>query len=696
VLTAVPDAAAWERSWLPLLIERLAAGCGASSAAATSDPPAAANDVAEWIETSCSRLEVDARFCHVPARDVETALAAVAPALLQLSDGRFVGLIDVRGGTARLATTDSRTIETPLVAIRDALCASAEAPFAAEVRRLVDACVIGPARQDRARRAVLRERAGSRTVSLGWRLRRSAGSSFVQQLRHGGAVRAGCGFASAYVLEYALTLGSWWLLASTALSGRIEGAWLAAWALTMSGALACRSYKTINGESLAVIVGGLVKQRLMTGAARIDPDTIRRDGIGATLGRVIEAEALESLSLGGALAALVAPLELITAAVLLWLGAAGLTHVGLLAASAAILTGAVFNNHRLRTAWVRARQALTEDLVERMHGHRTRVAQEDPRRWHTAEDPLLADYLERSTGLDRSDVRLQTLIPRLWLLVGLAALVPAFVQAAAPSALATSIAAVILAHRALRGFGLGLADLGGAAVAWMNLRPLFAAAAEPVRHGAALVPAREGHAVVLDARELSFRYGGRGTPVLQSCSVAIREGDRILIEGGSGSGKSTFAALLAGLRAPDSGLLLAGGVDRQSLGDDRWRRRVAFAPQSHDNHIFAGSLAFNLLMGHSWPPTPEQLTQAQAVCEELGLDDLLSRMPAGLNQQVGEAGWQLSEGERSRVFLARTLLSGADLLVLDESLSALDPETLERAHRALRERAPAVVMIAHR
>jgi len=515
-------------------------------------------------------------------------------------------------------------------------------------------------------------------------------------LRHAGAARAGCGFAAAYALEYALTLGSWWLLASAALSGRIEGAWLAAWALTMIGAMACRSWKTASGESLAVIVGGLVKQRLMTGAARIDPDAIRRDGIGATLGRVIEAEALESLSLGGGLAALVAPLELIAAAVLLWLGAAGVTHVAVFLTFAAILTAAVVHNHRLRTAWVRARQTLTEDLVERMHGHRTRVAQEDPRRWHAAEDPLLAAYLERSTALDRSDVRLQTLIPRLWLLVGLAALVPAFVQAAAPSALASSIAAVILAHRALRGFGLGLADLGGAAVAWTNLRPLFAAAAEPARHGAASVPARERHAVVLDARELSFRYGGRGTPVLRRCSVAIRERDRILIEGGSGSGKSTFAALLAGLRSPDSGLLLAGGVDRQSLGDDRWRRRVAFAPQSHDNHIFAGSLAFNLLMGRSWPPTPEQLAQAQVVCEELGLDDLLSRMPAGLNQQVGEAGWQLSEGERGRVFLARALLSGADLLVLDESLSALDPETLERAHRALRERAPAVVMIAHR
>jgi ATP-binding cassette, subfamily B, bacterial len=101
-------------------------------------------------------------------------------------------------------------------------------------------------------------------------------------------------------------------------------------------------------------------------------------------------------------------------------------------------------------------------------------------------------------------------------------------------------------------------------------------------------------------------------------------------------------------------------------------------------------------MGHSWPATPEQFARAQAVCEEIGLDDLLSFMSAEINQQVGDAGWRLSESERSRVFLVRALLSGADVLVLDESFSALDPETLISAHRAVRQRAQAVVMIAHR
>ena len=59
---------------------------------------------------------------------------------------------------------------------------------------------------------------------------------------------------------------------------------------------------------------------------------------------------------------------------------------------------------------------------------------------------------------------------------------------------------------------------------------------------------------------------------------------------------------MSGLREPESGLLLAGGLDRATLGKDRWRKRVATAPQYHENHILAASLSFNLLMGRQWPP----------------------------------------------------------------------------------------------
>jgi ATP-binding cassette subfamily B protein len=70
-------------------------------------------------------------------------------------------------------------------------------------------------------------------------------------------------------------------------------------------------------------------------------------------------------------------------------------------------------------------------------------------------------------------------------------------------------------------------------------------------------------------------------------------------------------------------------------------------------------------------------------------------MPGGLAQVVGETGWRPSHGEKSRLFLARALLQGADLLILDESFAALNPETLRRSLSFVLEQAPAVVVIAH-
>lgn len=202
-------------------------------------------------------------------------------------------------------------------------------------------------------------------------------------------------------------------------------------------------------------------------------------------------------------------------------------------------------------------------------------------------------------------------------------------------------------------------------------------------------------ATVLEAHDLVVRYPGRQAPVLRECSLMIRRGDSVLLEGSSGGGKSTLVAVLSGLRHPESGVLLAGGLDHATLGETGWRRRLVAVPQYHDNHILAAPLAFNLLIGRRWPPTPDDLQDAEEVCHGLGLGALLDRMPGGLMQMVGDTGWQLSHGERSRVCVARALLQGGDLLLFDESFAALDPPTLQRCLAYTLRRAPTVLVVAH-
>jgi ABC-type multidrug transport system fused ATPase/permease subunit len=101
-------------------------------------------------------------------------------------------------------------------------------------------------------------------------------------------------------------------------------------------------------------------------------------------------------------------------------------------------------------------------------------------------------------------------------------------------------------------------------------------------------------------------------------------------------------------------------------------------------------------MGRRGNLRPADLEEAEVICQELGLSDLLARMPAGMMQMVGETGWQLSHGERSRLYIARALLQDAEVVVLDESFAALDPENLQRAVECVLKRARSLLVIAHR
>jgi ATP-binding cassette subfamily B protein len=344
---------------------------------------------------------------------------------------------------------------------------------------------------------------------------------------------------------------------------------------------------------------------------------------------------------------------------------------------------------------------MTNDLVERMVGHRTRLAQEAPAAWHTEEDRDLERYQQLSEALDQTALVLNSL-PRAWMVGGLAAIAIHIASLpVSPTLLAASLGGVLLAFQALGSIVGGVQTWVSGAQAWAQVAPVFEAATRREPTASVMLPS---HAVtratskqtpLLLAKDLSYRYRALGRATLDRCGLQVFLGDRVLLQGPSGSGKSTLAAVLSGLRSADSGLLLLWGYDQPSVGAAAWRKRVAVAPQFHENHVFSETFAFNLLMGRRWPPTNDDLEQAEYFCNQLGLGDLLARMPSGLQQMLGESGWQLSHGERSRLFIARALLQNADIMILDESFAALDPKTLALALRCVLEYAPTLLVIAH-
>ena len=647
-----------------------------------------------WIESAASSLGVEAEPCEIRYADVERRLTLAAPALLRCSDGRLLALLDA--GTLLAPDLSLRRLGTE--AVRAELCAHAEALISSELDELLNCAGIGHRRRERARAALLRQRLAGTRVGHAWLLRLPPGASFPLALRLARVPWRLAMLAGAHLVQYVLWLAAWFIVGVGALQGRLDRGLLLAWALLLLTLVPIRGLITWLQGLVSITAGGILKERLLCGALRLKPDEIRHQGAGQLLGRVIESEALESLALSGGFLALVSVIELVLAAVVLGTGAGGVGHALLLVlwvGMAACLGWRYFHEER---RWTDSRVSMTHDLVERMVGHRTRLAQEPREHWHDTEDQGLERYQGVSQAVDRRAAVLMAIVPRGWLVVGVAGLAPAFVSGSAAAALAVSVGGMLLAYRALRRLASGVWNLTEAAIAWRQVAPLFAAAAREETPGSPALATMESagdREAVIEARDIVFRYPNHPEPVLQRCNLNISAGDRLLLEGPSGGGKSTLASLLTGMLRPESGLLLARGLDRQTLGAQGWLRRVASAPQFHENHVLTGTFVFNLMMARDGWLTEKDYQEAEVICRELGLGPLLEKMPAGMLQMVGESGWQLSHGERSRLYIARALLQGSDVLVFDESFAALDPENLGLALDCVLKRAPTVMVIAH-
>lgn len=194
----------------------------------------------------------------------------------------------------------------------------------------------------------------------------------------------------------------------------------------------------------------------------------------------------------------------------------------------------------------------------------------------------------------------------------------------------------------------------------------------------------------LEVRAVSFRYSDPEPFVLLNCSFAVAPGESVAIVGASGGGKTTLLKLMLGLLQPTDGKILAGGVDIQKLGIDRYRKLVGTVMQ--DDQLFAGSIADNVSF---FDPTPDHASIEQCARMAAVHDDIVA-MPMAYNTLIGDMGAALSGGQRQRILLARALYKRPRILFLDEATSALDVQKERAVNEAIRSLNLTRIIIAHR
>ncbi|HYO77875.1 MAG TPA: ABC transporter ATP-binding protein, partial [Thermoanaerobaculia bacterium] len=194
----------------------------------------------------------------------------------------------------------------------------------------------------------------------------------------------------------------------------------------------------------------------------------------------------------------------------------------------------------------------------------------------------------------------------------------------------------------------------------------------------------------IDIRNLTFSYGDR--PVLRDISLSVSPGETIGIVGRTGSGKSTLLALLTRAFEPPPGTIFFDQRPIETIPQRDLREWIGMVPQ--ETFLFSESIAENIRFGR--PEATDDEVQESA--NRAGLETDVAVFPQGLKTVIGERGITLSGGQKQRTAIARALVRNPTILVMDDSLSAVDTQTEERILTALRSirQGRTVLIVSHR
>jgi ABC-type multidrug transport system fused ATPase/permease subunit len=214
--------------------------------------------------------------------------------------------------------------------------------------------------------------------------------------------------------------------------------------------------------------------------------------------------------------------------------------------------------------------------------------------------------------------------------------------------------------------------------------------------GSDRVPRKSTNSTAIEFQNVHFHYapdeGEESDDIIKGIDIKIARGARVALVGPSGAGKSTIFSLVERFYEPTEGRILLDGQPVTEFSRESLRQQLGYVEQ--DAPVLAGSLKDNLLLGKA-DATDEEL---ESVLRQVNLSEVLKRDTKGLGAQVGEDGIMLSGGERQRLAIARALLASPEILLLDESTSALDGPNEQRMREAIDAVAHdrTLLVIAHR